>query len=199
MPRSSFRRFKPALLLSALVGLVAFSATACGGAAGGANGGGRGDHHPLPVVRRRGRPPRARRRPRLPQGAEAGAVGVAQGGPAACRRWSPARPTRGRGVQRRHREGRLHRDQAQGGRRGLRIGTTRQLLAGPSDSSSITRPGPDRQEGRRQHARRQRRGGARHLPQEGGPKPKEIDKVTLVPLPGINTEPALRKHQVDAA
>lgn len=27
----------------------------------------------------------------------------------------------------------------------------------------------------------------------------EIDKVTLVPLPGINTEPALRKGQVDAA
>jgi ABC-type nitrate/sulfonate/bicarbonate transport system substrate-binding protein len=32
-----------------------------------------------------------------------------------------------------------------------------------------------------------------------GLTPKEIDKVTLVPLPGINTEPALRKHQVDAA
>lgn len=34
---------------------------------------------------------------------------------------------------------------------------------------------------------------------EEGLTPQEIDKVTLVPLPGINTEPALRKGQVDAA
>lgn len=32
-----------------------------------------------------------------------------------------------------------------------------------------------------------------------GLSPEEIDQVTLVPLPGINIEPALRKGQVDAA
>lgn len=35
--------------------------------------------------------------------------------------------------------------------------------------------------------------------QKEGLTAKEIDQVTLVPLPGINTEPALRKGQVDAA
>ena len=66
-------RGRTTTLVTALLSLL-LTLSACGGAAGGA--GGERDHdHPLPVLRRRGRPPPARRRARLPGRPRAGEGG----------------------------------------------------------------------------------------------------------------------------